>query len=91
MNTLGNAVASTKETVIPHPERKIVFNGLDSLFSFHTQSFLPALEHAAQPLLRGPNAETDVTGEISMAAARSIANVFVSHAAFMRMYSTYIK
>jgi len=90
VNTLGNAVASTKETVIPQQERKIVFNGLDSLFSFHSQSFLPALEGAVQPLLRAPTAETDVTGEISMTAATSIANVFVSHAAFMRMYSTYI-
>jgi RhoGEF domain len=91
VNTLGNAVASTKETVIPQQERKIVFNGLDSLFSFHTQSFLPALENAAMPLLRASSAEADVTGEISMTAATSIANVFVSHAAFMRMYSTYIK
>ncbi|KAF8585852.1 hypothetical protein K439DRAFT_1632325 [Ramaria rubella] len=90
VNTLGNAVASTKETIIPQQERKIVFNGLDSLFSFHSQSFLPALEHAAKKLLRGPNAEPDVNGEISMTAATSIANVFVSHAAFMRMYSTYI-
>ncbi|KAF8474305.1 hypothetical protein JB92DRAFT_1904343 [Gautieria morchelliformis] len=90
VNTLGNAVASTKETVIPQQERKIVFNGLDSLFSFHTQSFLPALENAAMPLLRASSAETDIAGEISMTAATSIANVFVSHAAFMRMYSTYI-
>lgn len=90
VNTLGNAVASTKETVVPQQERKLVFNGLDSLFSFHSQNFLPALEEAARPLL-SPPVEMDVNGEISMTAAMSIANVFVSHAAFMRMYSTYIK
>jgi hypothetical protein len=91
VNTLGSAVTSTKETVIPQQERKIVFNGLDSLFSFHKESFLPSLEQAAGPLLRASSAETDADGEISMAAATAIANVFVSHAAFMRMYSTYIK
>ncbi|KAF8516103.1 hypothetical protein BU17DRAFT_51020 [Hysterangium stoloniferum] len=89
INTLGNAVASTKETVIPQQERKIVFNGLDSLYSFHSQSFLPALEHAAKPLLHAPSLDT-TAGEVSMGAAMAVANVFVSHAAFMKMYSTYI-
>lgn len=78
---------STKETVVPAGERKIVFNGLESLLSFHKESFLPSLEKAYTSLERS----TDEDGEASMNAALAVARVFVSHAAFMRMYSTYIK
>lgn len=78
---------------MPAAERKIVFNGLDSLFSFHKESFLPALERAGAPLMR-PSAEiaqADGDGNMSLNVARTVAQAFVSHAAFMRMYSTYIK
>ena len=78
---------STKETVVPASERKIVFNGLDSLLSFHKESFLPSLETAYPSL----ECSTDEDGEASTNAALAVARVFVSHAAFMRMYSTYIK
>jgi hypothetical protein len=50
VNLLGG-VSSTKETVIPAAERRIVFSGLDSLFSFHKDIFLPALELAADSAL----------------------------------------
>lgn len=82
-----------KETVIPAPERKIVFGGLESLFSFHKESFLPALEAAAAPLMRPTEelGEADHDGKLSLNVARTVANSFVSHAAFMRMYSSYIK
>ncbi|KAI0067701.1 hypothetical protein BV25DRAFT_1867513 [Artomyces pyxidatus] len=91
VNLLGG-VSSTKETVVPAAERKIVFNGIDALFSFHKESFLPALEFAATPVMKSASvlATEDVDGLLSAAAAKAIANVFVSHAAFMRMYSTYI-
>ncbi|KAI0257518.1 hypothetical protein BJV78DRAFT_1293142 [Lactifluus subvellereus] len=90
-NLLGG-VSSTKETVIPAAERKIVFSGLDSLFSFHKDIFLPALELAANPVLRtqAKQSEQEMEGVLSANAARGIARTFVSHAAFMRMYSTYI-
>ena len=78
---------STKETVVPASERKVVFNGLDSLLSFHKESFLPSLEKAYTSL----ECSTDEDGEASTNAALAVARVFVSHAAFMRMYSTYIK
>lgn len=78
---------STKETVVPANERKIAFNGLESLLSFHKESFLPSLEKAYTSLEHS----TDEDGETSTNAALAIARVFVSHAAFMRMYSTYIK
>lgn len=83
----GIANVSTKETVVPATERKIVFNGLESLLSFHKESFLPSLEKAYLSL----EAVDDVDGQVSTQAAIKVAQVFVSHAAFMRMYSTYIK
>ncbi|KAG8913613.1 hypothetical protein FRC00_001992 [Tulasnella sp. 408] len=82
-------LSSRGETIVPGPERRIVFNGLEALFSFHMQNFLPALERQAAPLMsRQPGSEVD--GEMSARVARDVAQVFVSHAAFMRMYSTYI-
>ncbi|KAH8988823.1 hypothetical protein EDB92DRAFT_1870144 [Lactarius akahatsu] len=91
VNLLGG-VSSTKETVIPAAERRIVFSGLDSLFSFHKDIFLPALELAADSALRSlpQRSEEEAEGTLSANAARGIARTFVSHAAFMRMYSTYI-
>jgi hypothetical protein len=83
----GIANFSTKETVVPATERKIVFNGLESLLSFHKESFLPSLEMAYLTL----ESADDVDGQASSQAAVKIAQVFVSHAAFMTMYSTYIK
>ncbi|KAH8102604.1 hypothetical protein BXZ70DRAFT_890519 [Cristinia sonorae] len=87
-----SGVGQTKETLVPAAERKIVFNGLESLYSFHHSNFLPALEAAAAPLLRPPNdiAQADQDGQMSLTVSRTVAQTFVSHAAFMRMYSTYI-
>ncbi len=92
MNLLGG-VSSTKETVIPAAERRIVFSGLDSLFSFHKDIFLPAVELATDSALRSllQHSEEGAEGTLSANAARGIARTFVSHAAFMRMYSSYIK
>ena len=90
MNAL---TGGSKESVVPAIERKIVFSGLEALFSFHKESFLPALEKAAGPAMKPSEvlAEADKDGNMSMNAARTVGNCFVSHAAFMRMYSTYIK
>ncbi|CAE6378325.1 unnamed protein product [Rhizoctonia solani] len=74
-----------KETTIPAAERKIVFTGLDALLQFHKQSFLPSLVNAAEMLSSAGPGE-----DVSTRVAHAIANVFVSHAAFMKMYFTYI-
>ncbi|KAG8777272.1 hypothetical protein FRC12_000455 [Ceratobasidium sp. 428] len=76
-----------KETTIPAQERKIVFTGVDALLQFHKQSFLPSLIAAAAMLQTGAE---DTNGQISTMAAHGVANVFVTHAAFMKMYFTYI-
>ena len=88
-----SGVNSTEETVIPAAERRNAFSGLDSLFSFHKDIFLPALELAANLVLRPQTqqSEQEMEGMLSANAARGIARTFVSHAAFMRMYSSYIK
>ena len=87
-----SGVGSSKDTVVPASERKIVFGGVDALFSFHKDSFLPALESAAAPLM-GPSMgpEADIDGQLSMDVAKAVGSMFVKHAAFMKMYSSYIK
>jgi len=90
---LLSGVGSGKDTVVPAPERKVVFGGIDALFSFHNDSFLPALEGAAAPLMKSQAAmqDTDSDGQLSFDVAKAVGNIFVKHAAFMRMYSSYIK
>ncbi|EKM83722.1 hypothetical protein AGABI1DRAFT_51126 [Agaricus bisporus var. burnettii JB137-S8] len=87
-----SGVGSTKDTVVPMSERKIVFGGIDSLFSFHNESFLPALEKAAAPMMqtREELQHADVDGQLSTQVAKAVGDIFVKHAAFMRMYSSYI-
>ncbi|KAF8807582.1 hypothetical protein BYT27DRAFT_7256162 [Phlegmacium glaucopus] len=88
---LLSGVGSSKDTIVPSSERKIVFGGVDALFSFHKDSFLPALEGAAAPLMNssmGP--EADLDGQLSIDVAKAVGNMFVKHAAFMKMYSSYI-
>lgn len=88
-----SGVGSNKDTVVPAAERKIVFNGLDALFSFHKESFLPALESAAAPIMKSAVAlqEADADGQLSLSVVKAVAGMFIKHAAFMRMYSSYIK
>ncbi|KAG1834572.1 hypothetical protein EV424DRAFT_1310303 [Suillus variegatus] len=89
---LISGVGSSKETTIPSAERKIVFGGIEALFSFHKESFLPSLEKAAAPLLQKPPGieEFDPDGQLSVEVATAVAGCFLRYAAFMRMYSTYI-
>ncbi|KAJ7169601.1 hypothetical protein C8R46DRAFT_948810 [Mycena filopes] len=89
VNLLG---ASSKDTVVPASERKIVFSGIDALFSFHKESFLPALEIAAAPLMKSSAEllEVDADGQLSLTVAKAIGSMFLKHAAFMKMYSSYI-
>ncbi|KAJ7919155.1 hypothetical protein B0H13DRAFT_2231022 [Mycena leptocephala] len=89
VNVLGG---SSKDTVVPAAERKVVFGGIDALFSFHKESFLPALEIAAAPLMKSSAelAEADADGQLSLNVAKAIGSMFLKHAAFMKMYSSYI-
>ncbi|KAH9835614.1 uncharacterized protein C8Q71DRAFT_762768 [Rhodofomes roseus] len=87
-----SGVSQKQETLVPAQERKIVFGGLEALYVFHKDSFLPALERVAAPLLI-PSEDlvlNDADGYLSLDVATKVAQVFTSHAAFMKMYSTYI-
>jgi len=88
-----SGVSSSKETIVPISERKIVFGGLEALFSFHSESFLPALEKACAPMMESPEQlqQADADGQLSMNVARAVGEMFLKHAAFMKMYSSYIK
>jgi hypothetical protein len=85
--------ASSRDTVVPAAERKIVFGSVDSLFSFHKENLLPALEAAAAPLMTSAAAlqANDADGQLSLRVAKAVGSMFVKHAAFMKMYSSYIK
>ncbi|KAJ8084225.1 hypothetical protein PM082_002992 [Marasmius tenuissimus] len=87
--TILSGVGSGKDTVVPASERKIVFGGLDALFSFHKESFLPSLEVALAPLMANTT-EGDANGQLSLKVANAVGDIFFKHVAFMRMYSTYI-
>lgn len=89
--TVLSGVGSSKETVVPAPERKIVFGAVDALISFHKESFLPSLEKAVAPLMKPSSSKEDIDGQLSLAVATSVGDMFWKYAAFMRMYSTYIK
>ena len=85
-------MGTTRETIVPASERKTVFGGVDALFSFHSESFLPALEVAAAPLMTSSTVhEADPDGHLSLNVAMTVGNVFLKHAAFLKMYSSYIK
>ncbi|KAG7099408.1 hypothetical protein E1B28_001261 [Marasmius oreades] len=88
--TILSGVSSSKETVVPASERKIVFGGLDALFSFHKESFLPSLEVALKPLMVPSFEKEDADGQLSLSVANAVGDIFFKHAAFMKMYSSYI-
>ncbi|KDN44357.1 hypothetical protein K437DRAFT_138392 [Tilletiaria anomala UBC 951] len=71
---------------IPLAEQRIVFGNIEALRHFHQGAFLPALKAAAAPLL----SLDDAPAELSAHTAEDVSSVFSRHAAFFRMYSTYI-
>ncbi len=73
--------------MIPSNEAKIVFGGIEGIYRFHHDSFLPALESAAKELMRSGD---DATGERSKKVARAVGDVFKLYHPFMRQYSSYI-
>lgn len=91
-NVLAGVGSSSKETVLPANERKIVFGGVESLYFFHRDSFLPSLEVAAAPLMKSAEElkHVDADGHLSLTVSKAVGNMFVKHAAFMKMYRTYI-
>ncbi|GAA5861570.1 hypothetical protein JCM8547_008076 [Rhodosporidiobolus lusitaniae] len=79
------------EQILPARERKAVFANVDGIREFHQSVLLPELIGAAavEPGGMGEG-EEEVSEKRTREAAGRVAEVFVRHAAFLRIYSTYI-
>jgi hypothetical protein len=72
-----------------------VFGGLESIFLFQKDIFLPALENAVAPLIKSsPDLQVemdfDVNDDLESAIVKKVARVFVTQAAFLKMYIAYV-
>ncbi|EPQ29178.1 uncharacterized protein PFL1_03465 [Pseudozyma flocculosa PF-1] len=77
--------------VVPQSEQRAVFGNVEAILRFHAEVFLPALRSAARPLLDGKLDHTaDGSSDFTAAVAESVASVFTHHAAFFKMYMSYI-
>uniref|UniRef100_V5EU73 DH domain-containing protein n=1 Tax=Kalmanozyma brasiliensis (strain GHG001) TaxID=1365824 RepID=V5EU73_KALBG len=77
--------------VVPPTEHRSVFGNVEALLRFHRTVFLPSLIAVTSPVLEH---DQDAPGEMSAqetaAVAENVASVFSKHAAFFKMYSSYI-
>ncbi len=77
--------------VIPSNEHRAVFGNVEALLQFHRTVFLPSLVTVAQPVLEhNQDSPVDMAPEETAAVAEKIASVFSTHAAFFKMYTSYI-
>lgn len=77
--------------VIPPSEHRAVFGNVEALLQFHRTVFLPSLVAMASPVL---DHDQDNPGEMAAqetaAVAEKVASVFSTHAAFFKMYTSYV-
>ncbi|EIW73519.1 hypothetical protein TREMEDRAFT_25033 [Tremella mesenterica DSM 1558] len=78
---------SSTETVVPLPERKIVFGGIESILTIHRDNLLRSLEATVKPLIEG---QDDEEGQLSAHTAHEVGKVFQEYITYMKQYSTYI-
>lgn len=86
---------SSSQPVLLPAEHRTIFGNVEGLVQFHQGAFLPSLRLAAKGILSGNDGDEGARSEAEDAAwtanaAEAIAGVFTKHAAFFRMYSTYI-
>lgn len=74
---------------IPQSEHRKVFGDIEGIMQFHKGAFLPLLEAAIAPL-RSDEVEYGNNAELTANVAEEMANVFLRHHAFFRMYSSYV-
>ncbi|CDW96595.1 hypothetical protein [Sporisorium scitamineum] len=78
-------------SVIPPNEHRAVFGNVEALLQFHRTVFLPSLAAMAKPVLdHDQDAPGDMAPEETAAVAEKVASVFSTHAAFFKMYTSYI-
>lgn len=84
------------QAVLSPAEHRTIFGNVEGLLQFHEGAFLPSLKLAAKEIiLQSSGGEVPDGGSAEDAAmtarvAEAVAGVFTKHAAFFRMYSTYI-
>ncbi|TKY90972.1 hypothetical protein EX895_000971 [Sporisorium graminicola] len=77
--------------VIPPGEHRAVFGNVEALLQFHRTVFLPSLVAMARPVLEhDQDSPGDMAPEETAAVAEKVASVFSTHAAFFKMYTSYI-
>lgn len=83
---------SNGQPVLTPQDHRAVFNNVEGLLQFHQGAFLPSLRHAADALFTSEGTEMDPEqdAQLTARAAEAVAGVFCKHAAFFRMYSTYV-
>lgn len=72
-----------REKIIPSDERRFVFNGVEALLSFH-RSLLRSIEKPCNLMRTSPAVD-------SSTIAAALAEVFVRHGEYMKMYHSYIQ
>ncbi|KAI3479254.1 hypothetical protein L1887_58685 [Cichorium endivia] len=77
--------------VIPPMEHRAVFGNVEALLQFHRTVFLPSLLAVTNPILaHDQEAASDLSPDETAAIAEKVAAVFSTHAAFFKMYTSYI-
>ncbi|GAC99500.1 hypothetical protein PHSY_007102 [Pseudozyma hubeiensis SY62] len=88
---MAPADGSSGVAVIPATEHRAVFGNVEALLQFHRTVFLPSLVAMAKPVLdHDQDAPGDMAPEATAAVAEKVASVFSTHAAFFKMYTSYI-
>ncbi|CAO1632094.1 unnamed protein product [Jaminaea pallidilutea] len=86
----------SNQPILPPQEHRAIFGNVEGLLQFHVSAFLPSLKTAADCILRerqagSPNLpEDDDERQFTASVAEEVANVFVKHIGWFRMYSAYI-
>jgi len=89
--------ANSGQQVVPSSERRKVFGNIEGILHFHQGAFLPALQSATQFILNTSAGEMEELKKdqeafnvLSASLVERVATVFSKHAAFFRMYSSYV-
>lgn len=90
--------SSSGQPMIPSSERRMVFSNIEGILHFHQGAFLPALQAAASLVVNPTPAgeeelrqsDADSYNAVTAGVAENVALVFSRHAAFFRMYSSYV-
>lgn len=91
-----SGLGKDKDSVVPVAERRRVFSNVEAIIDFHVGVLFPNIQQAMDPLSTPVEVDEDA-GSVSIRdghrlirAAEEVSRVFIRHAAFLKLYSTYI-